>query len=373
LSGIAMAAEALAARGQGAMGQPLPMRRRACSASSQRSRLRAVSVLACTFFLQIQTAEAAAGGGGLGSFSGGFGASFGSFSQWLNHGPGAGALVIGREDLLRVRTSLGRISDELHLILGVLDQHLDGTASSAAAAAIDDRNAVKARAFEPLPREVNASELEARRDAAKGSLVGAGVSYIWSFGEWLFTLGIFGLDMGIVVGMQLFLESIGKKRGGSSIMPKKGVASAMAKASGPAHGTPIPAPSGAMGRERLSVLSQEEFLAALLAEHWGKIAIGAGLAIISRLPVHILNNDGILCHMLMNLAVMLRWMSLVMLLIRDDVALPKREKESMPENIPAPPRPPSPRSPLSPRSPRSPRRRPSGLASLSLASADGSG
>eukprot|EP00443_Scrippsiella_acuminata_P059921 CAMPEP_0115517742 /NCGR_PEP_ID=MMETSP0271-20121206/77481_1 /TAXON_ID=71861 /ORGANISM="Scrippsiella trochoidea, Strain CCMP3099" /LENGTH=82 /DNA_ID=CAMNT_0002948539 /DNA_START=222 /DNA_END=467 /DNA_ORIENTATION=+ len=57
-------------------------------------------------------------------------------------------------------------------------------------------------------------------------------------------------------------------------MPKKNVASAIAvKAAGgpPMPGAPIPTPSGTPGphsTQRLSVLSQEEFLAAILAEHW---------------------------------------------------------------------------------------------------------
>merc|ERR1740121_186738 len=136
-------------------------------------------------------------------------------------------------------------------------------------------------------------------------------------------------------------------------MPKKSVASAMAKAANATdRGAPIPTPAGTGGREstqRLSVLSQEELLAACLAEHWGKLAVGVGLAVVGRLPIHILNNESVLCHMLINLAVMLRWMSLVMLFIRDDVALPKREKVAPPPATPMPPM------------PSSPRRRPLGL------------
>lgn len=305
-------------------------------------RMRLAPVLVPTALVLIQTVDAAAGSGGgaggLGGFGAGLGASFGSFSQWLNHGPGAGALVLGREDLLRVRGSLGRISDELHLILGVIDQHLEGTASSAAAAAIDDRNTAKARAnFVPLPRDDNDTEPDGAA-ATPRPLVSASVTWIWAIGERLLCFGIFALDIGIVVGMQVFLESIGRKRGGSTIMPKKNVASAMAKANGTVHGASIPAPSGMPGREstqRLSVLSQEELLAACLNEHWGKLAIGLSLAVLGRLPQHILNNESILCHMLVNLAVMLRWMSLVMLLIRDDMALPKREK--LASSSPSPP------------------------------------
>lgn len=285
------------------------------------------------------------------SGSSGFGSSFGTFSQWLNQGPGAGALVVGREDLLRVRASLGRISDELHLILGVIDQHIEGTASAATAAAIDDRAAaVRAQQqaeFVPLPRMANGTGGPGGRGGSAQEprpLSSAGAAWAWATADWLFWLAVFALDIGIVVGMQLFLESIGRKRGGSSIMPKKSVASAMAKAAS-VPGAPIPTPSGTPGREstqRLSVLSQEELLAACLTEHWGKLAVGFGLSVAGRLPQHVLNNDGVLCHMLNNTAVMLRCMSLVMLFIRDDVALPKREKVAVPVPPSLPPAPTSP-------------------------------
>lgn len=288
-------------------------------------------------------------------------------------GAGAtGALLIGREDLLRVRASLGRISDELHLILGIIDQHLEAsTAASAAAHGMGMGGSspsgvhmgrslgseVQPVDFVPVPREAgrsNASSSGAVNGKAPVSrpFVSAGLAWFWTLGEWMFWFSIFVLDIGIVVGMQLFLESIGRKRGGSTIMPKKNVANAIAvKAAGP-PGAPIPTPSGTPAREstqRLSVLSQEELLAACLAEHWGKLAVGVGLAVAGRLPQRILNNESLVCHMLINLAVMLRCMSLVMLLIRDDVALPKRDK------VVAPP------APLMPPMPTSPRRRPSGL------------
>jgi len=316
----------------------------------RRPRLRLAPVLVPTALVLIQTADAAAAGGGLGGLGTGFGATFGSFSSWLNHGPGAGALVIGREDLLRVRSSLGRISDELHTILGVLDQHIEGPASSATAAAIDGKRIAEARGYEPLPQEVNISEEIAA--STPRPLISAGISYAWSFGEWLFKFSIFALDICIVVGMQVFLESIGRKRKGSTIMPKKNVASAMAKAAGATvNAAPIPTPSGARETsQRLSVLSQEELLAACLTEHWGKLAVGVGLAVVGRLPVHILKTESILCYMFQNLAVMLRWMSLVMLLIREDMVLPRRDKEDLPPSPPAMP-------PI----PSSPRRRPAAL------------
>jgi len=267
------------------------------------------------------------------------------------HAASAGAVAVGREDLLRVRTSLQRISDELHLILSVLDQQLDAPPVAYAPASEGhhdrDRDAdVDAHHPDsvPLPREAASDDRpqEPPPDNATGTLLGPWTWAIWGWSCWA---GIYALDIGIVVGMQVFLESIGRKRGGSSIMPKKGVAAAIAtKAAGaPAPGAPIPAPSATPGRassQRLSVLSQEELLAACLTEHWGKLAVGVGLAVAFRLPQHLLSGESLICHMIANFTVMLRCMSLVMLLVRDDMTLPKKEK---PEKEAAPPPPPPPR------------------------------
>jgi len=266
-------------------------------------------------------------------------------------------VLIGREDLLRVRASLGRISDELHLILGVLDQHLEAPPVAHPAGASGAHSGFGASAgvpaehegAVPLPREAPGSETvtpppRALMEEPRPGLVGP---WAWAIGEWLFWLGICALDVSIVVGMQLFLESIGRKRGGSSIMPKRSVATAIAtKAAGaPPPGAPIPAPSATPGRastQRLSVLSQEELLAACLTAHWGKLAVAVGLAVACRLPQQVLNSDGFICNMLANLTVMLRCMSLVMLLIRDDMALPKKDKADK-GAVPPPPPPPVPR------------------------------
>lgn len=131
-------------------------------------------------------------------------------------------------------------------------------------------------------------------------------------------------------------------------MPKKSVASAMATkaAANAAPGAPIPAPSATPGRasnQRLSVLSQPELLAACLTEHWAKLAIGAGLAVAFRLPQLLLSSEGLVCHMLSNFTVMLRCMSLVMLLVRDDMTLPKKEK--LDKGLAAAPPPPPPPMP----------------------------
>mmetsp|Transcript_14768 Transcript_14768/g.20704 ORF Transcript_14768/g.20704 Transcript_14768/m.20704 type:complete len:111 (+) Transcript_14768:89-421(+) len=88
-----------------------------------------------------------------------------------------------------------------------------------------------------------------------------------------------------------------------------------------------PRPSAA-GSQRLSVLSQEELLAHLLAEHWVKIVIGLGLAVALRLPQLFLREDGVVFHMLFTLVTVLRCMSPVMLWFRDEMGLPKKGKST---------------------------------------------
>merc|ERR1712061_214830 len=138
--------------------------------------------------------------------------------------------------------------------------------------------------------------------------------------------GIVILDIGVIVGMQFFLESISRKRKGSSIISKRNASALAAKAGSPVPGAPIPAPTATAWRDnsqRLSVLLQEDFLVAVLTEHWGKFALGLGLTVVCRLPQYLFNSKGVLAHMLHVMTVMLRCMSCVMLLIRDDVAAPK--------------------------------------------------
>lgn len=260
-----------------------------------------------------------------------------------------------------MRISLGRIADELQNIVGVIDSHLEATVvpppkpspSRSRTTAQRERTVASPPAPEPSPPEAapagpRPAEVSGPRRGperepgparqAFSSMPLRLLAFVWAMGGWAWWAGVFALDTGIVVGMQVFLESIGRRRG--SIMGRRHLASAIAAKAGGA----IPRPLGSVGREsaqRLSVLSQEELLAACLTEHWGKVAAGMGLALLSRLPVHLLDNDGVLCHVLVNLAVMLRCMSLVMLVIRDDVALPKQRV--------------SPRSALG--TPSSPRRR----------------
>lgn len=258
----------------------------------------------------------------------------------LGYGPAA------REDLLQVRTSLGRISDELHLILGVIDHHLETlpvtlptepTADGAGAAGFQATEAMPI----PMPRVQRPTEDASNPKAvtpppqpaqeSAWSVIAPWFLWLWPVVHWLGWVAVWMLDIGLVVSMQLFLESIGRKRKGSEIMPKKSVASAVAAkaaASGNSAGG-IPTPSGTpppSSTQRLSVLSQEELLAAHLSEHWLKLAVGAAVAVACRCPQYVLNDDSLTANMLSNLTVMLRCMSLVMLLIREDMTLPKKEK-----------------------------------------------
>lgn len=169
----------------------------------------------------------------------------------------------------------------------------------------------------------------------------------WCVGEMSFWVGMFILDIVLVVRMMLFLESIGGKyRRTAVIMSKQKaeVTAAMQSTSGKAAGTPIPAPTAAVDRDStqwLAWLSQEEFLAAWLKEHWSKFALGLALAVVSRLPQYLLDKEGLLFHMIINLAVTMRVASFaVLLLLRDDVLLPKRavtEPAALPRLSRAPP------------------------------------
>jgi len=262
----------------------------------------------------------------------------------------AGVLVLGRDDLLRVQTAFARINDDLRLIMSVLGEHLtvDQSHQDVAYASLqaEPRGLAESNPKEeahphpdilPMPREPSPEpQLKPQVVASTSAREFMRTSVTWAMciGEWAFSFGIFGLDVGIVIGMQLFLDSVGRKKGGSSVMSKANAANALAaKVGGTPPGAHIPAPSMTpppSSTQRLSVLSQEELLAACLTEHWGKLALGLGLAVACRLPPRLLNNQSLLCHMLVNLAVMLRCMSLVMLLIRDDMTLPRKERRDNP-------------------------------------------
>ncbi|CAE7812773.1 UBP19, partial [Symbiodinium sp. KB8] len=324
--------------------------------------------------------------GSLGSLAGRAGALAGTgqpWAQWVqvlvrwSSDPSYG---LASEDLQKLRGALGRVADELHLVLGLLDQHLEAglpaplrdassisedvqlrvqqEAARRAAAEVAGRAAgvagtaagfrvtaelfsstvtgtaaeaaLAAGDFVPMPRVEDSGDgrepLPRPAPEAKGAKTA--VTWISSGLTLLFWVCIFFLDIVIVVGMQIFLESIGRKRTGREIMSQKAMANALAKAAtGGPTGAPIPEPSAA-GSQRLSVLSQEELLAHLLAEHWVKIVIGLGLAVALRLPQLFLSEEGVVFHMLFTLVTVLRCMSPVMLWFRDEMGLPKKGKST---------------------------------------------
>lgn len=287
------------------------------------------SVLLPTAFALVQSADA------------GFWDSQGGNPNVMGYGPAAGALIIGRDDLVRVRTSLGRINDELHLILGVLDQHLSAPPMPASTNwPEDDTYSREARHghFEPPPEampRVPQPSMQAETQAPK-DFAGTSFGWMWTAGEWIVFFALIALDIGIVVMMQLFLESIGRKRGGSGIMAKKSAANLAA--TNAADGLSIPAPTiTPASSQRLSVLSQDELLAAALTEHWLKLMLGGVMALLVRLPAHFLSPDSLTCNMLMNLAIMVRCMSVVMLLLGDEMTLPKKVNLNQPPGPPSPP------------------------------------
>lgn len=258
----------------------------------------------------------------------------------LGYGPAAGSLVISRDDLVRVRASLGRVSDELHLILGVLDQHLE-TPPAPIHIEEDRLEGFQGGATERMPRAPPPPPPVT--PAEPPGLFRYSASWVWELGCWLALAALFALDVGIVVYMQVFLENIGRKRGGSSIMTKKQASNILAgkaaSAAGAGPGAPIPAPTATplpSSSQRLSVLSQEELLAAALTEHWQKLVIGIVVAIACRLPSLLLSSDSLTNNMLVNLFIMVRILSVVMLLLENKMTLPSKEA-MLPRKPPTPP------------------------------------
>eukprot|EP00931_Biecheleriopsis_adriatica_P114620 TRINITY_DN90542_c0_g1_i1.p1 TRINITY_DN90542_c0_g1~~TRINITY_DN90542_c0_g1_i1.p1 ORF type:complete len:365 (+),score=88.10 TRINITY_DN90542_c0_g1_i1:37-1095(+) len=279
-----------------------------------------------------------------------------------------GGLLLGAEDLSKLRTSLGRIRDEAHAILGVLDEHPLETDLSGAALQNEQPELSQDIMTSGLPQSDREEELSHEEPGSDhGESSGAKPSggqgdelvseesptesvtdqttsdsdwrhlfwrvwaHAWSASQVFFRVGVFLMDIGTVVGMMLFLESVGGNKRKSNILSKKTAQKEIAKQSSAgavAPGTPIPTPTATAGRERsewLSWLSQEEFLAACLTEHWFKLALGLALAVGGRLPQYLLDKDGLLFHMIVNVSVTLRGISLAMLFIRDDMLFPKRE------------------------------------------------
>jgi hypothetical protein len=133
--------------------------------------------------------------------------------------------------------------------------------------------------------------------------------WTWAAASWLWEISIFCFDVGIVVSMQLFLESIGKKKWlGSAAQTRTRAGNAGWAA----------------------ILSNEEYLAEWLNEHCNKLMLGACMGVLCRLP-RFFSEDNLLGHITVNLAVMLRCMSPIMLLLRDDLTLPPNGPKSAAE------------------------------------------
>lgn len=238
-----------------------------------------------------------------------------------------GAVVLGREDLQQLRDSVLRISGELQSILGVLDARLAVEGASAARAPEAPVSAPPGSGGAPGGSPAGANRTS---DGAGSEAAPEEESAAWMAGRYAFEAAVFLLDVGLWVSMQLFLESLGRKRSpGGSILAKDRVSTVMAakaERSGDRRAL-IPSPTGAApseARQRLPMLSQEEALAALLDAHFAKMVAGAVLAVLCRLPPHILDANGLICHVMSNLVIMLRCMSLVTLCIRDDMSVPRQ-------------------------------------------------
>jgi len=91
--------------------------------------------------------------------------------------------------------------------------------------------ALAAGDFVPMPRAPPSEEpiRPPEREEVKMEGLRTAFAWIWSCMTSLFWVGMFFLDIAIVIGMQIFLESIGQKRTGREIMSKKAMANALAK------------------------------------------------------------------------------------------------------------------------------------------------
>lgn len=274
----------------------------------------------------------------------------------------AGASMLGRKELQKIKVSLGRITDEVHAILGVLDdfdpdfdpetrqassveghlfgalQSISGLQSALSSEAISSVRSLSERwvvtpgevvevenisTAKAMPVKPSFLERWAARWAWLGPYVKRGFEKSWQIGEKMAWAGLFVLDISVVIGMMLFLESIGRK-------PKKlrQKRAETPQSAGSAPGTPIPAPTATAGRESsqwLAWLSQEELLAACLKEHWFKFVLGLMLAFAVRLPKRILRQESLILHLVINVSVTLRCVGLALVLVRDSLLSTKAE------------------------------------------------
>lgn len=286
-------------------------------------------VLIPTFFSK-------SGGQALGGASPGAGVDSAQFA--------AGATVLGRDDLARIRASLGRVSDELHLILGVLDEHLSKPAVEwpPPSSPVSTAGSSEGRSSSPLvdtdsiqPSKPMEGDFHNALSGANGSANESGWTsgwrlWVWNSGGWLLQACVLGLDIGIVIGMQVFLESIGRRKARGTVMASRDLANTIAlKNNATQRGQSIPTPSaGSAGStQRLAFLSEEERIAQWLSDHAVKAVVAVLVVIALRIPERILDPESFVGQLVTNLCVMLRCMSLLMLMIRDDMLVPKAERE----------------------------------------------
>lgn len=270
--------------------------------------------------------------------------------------PTAGASILGRKELQKIKVSLGRINDEVHAILGVLDdfdletddsdsgegnilkgalQSISGLQSALSTEAISSVGRSLSKKWIAVAEEVEVSnasnstppELKPsffqRWEERLRPYVKKGFEKSLQIGEKMAWAGLFVLDISVVIGMMLFLESIGRKP--RKLRQKRAETPA---APGSAPGTPIPAPTATAGRESsqwLAWLSQEELLAACLKEHWFKFVLGLALAFAVRLPKRILRQESLILHLVINVSVTLRCVGLALVLVRDSLLSTKAE------------------------------------------------
>ena len=256
-----------------------------------------------------------------------------------------GGSVLGRKELQKIKVSLGRINDEVHAILGVLDDFDLETSDSMEGnilGALQSISGLHTLSSEAMAGWVSAPgeiiEVENASTSTKHSVtkpsflerwawlrpyVRKGFERSWQIGEKMVWAGLFVLDISVVIGMMLFLESIGRKP--RKLRQKRAETPQNA---GSAPGTPIPAPNATAGRESsqwLAWLSQEELLAACLKEHWFKFVLGLMLAFAVRLPKRILRQESLILHLVINISVTLRCVGLALVLVRDSLLSTKAE------------------------------------------------
>ena len=221
---------------------------------------------------------------------------------------------VGRQELSKIKASLGRINDEVHAILGVLDDFEEGPSSLQSLVSFQQS---LQEVQEDLLGHAEASEMRLRLSEGLQELLSLLKKLyeheiwekLWKLTERLGRLSLFMLDIFLVIGMALFLESLKRK-------PRR------------ARKEKIPTPTATAGRESsqwLAWLSQEELLAASLKEHCFKCLLGLSVAMAIRLFDRLIRPESLLFHLIVNVSVTLRVVGLALLLLQDSLTFPKAD------------------------------------------------